>query len=63
MRDFFRDGNGFYSMNMLPLFMASLPVMILGMYIGGHIHTNISQHSMRKGISVLLLFSGTALIM
>ena len=69
---FFLDGtariiaytmNGFYSIDTLVLIGAGMPVMIIGMYIGGHIHTNITQQTMQKGIGVLLLFSGSALIL
>ena len=68
---FFLDGsaritaytlNGFYSPDVLLLIAVSLPIMILGMYIGGHIHTNISHQNIQKAIAVLLLFSGAALI-
>jgi len=54
--------SGFYTADVILLIAASLPVMILGMYIGGHIHSNISQEMMQKGIAILLLFSGSALI-
>ena len=54
--------NGFYSFDIMLLIAASLPVMIAAMYLGGHMHTNISQQSMQKGIAVLLLFSGGALM-
>jgi uncharacterized membrane protein YfcA len=37
--------------------------MIIGMTIGGRIHTNISHATIQKGIGILLLFSGTALLL
>ncbi len=54
--------NDFYSIDTLMLVVAGMPVMIIGMYVGGYIHTNITQQTMQKGIGVLLLFSGSALI-
>ena len=69
---FFLDGttriiaytfNGFYSINTIILIGASLPVITIAMYIGGQIHTNISHQSIQKGIGILLLFSGSALIL
>ncbi|MCU7834391.1 MAG: sulfite exporter TauE/SafE family protein [gamma proteobacterium symbiont of Taylorina sp.] len=54
--------NGFYTRDIILLILVSLPIMMLGMYIGEHVHTNISQQTMRKGIGVLLLLSGSALI-
>lgn len=68
---FFLDGstriaaysmNGFYSINTIILIAVSLPVMITGMIIGGHIHTNISQQMMQRSIGILLLLSGSALL-
>lgn len=68
---FFLDGttritayffNGFYSIDTLILIAVCLPIMIIGMTIGGHIHTNISHQTIQKGIGVLLLFSGSALL-
>ncbi|MFT5446434.1 MAG: putative membrane protein YfcA [Gammaproteobacteria bacterium] len=41
----------------------SLPFAALGLYIGGRIHTNISQDTFRRVISTLLLFSGGALML
>jgi len=69
---FFFDGSvrmfaytvsGFFSIDTLILMALSLPVMILGMIIGGHIHTNISHQTIQRGIGFLLLFSGTALVL
>ena len=68
---FFLDGtariiaysfNDFYSMDTIILIAVSLPIMAIAMYIGGHIHTNISHQTIQKGIGILLLFSGSALI-
>ncbi len=53
--------NNFYNSDVLWLFALGLPVMILGMYIGEHVHTNISVQTIKKGISILLLLSGSAL--
>jgi uncharacterized membrane protein YfcA len=41
----------------------SLPVMILGMYLGGKIHTGLSAVVFTRGISILLLASGASLIL
>ena len=53
---------GFFPVETLLLAAASLPVMIIGMYIGGHTHTNISQVTFQRAISALLIVSGTALL-
>lgn len=69
---FFIDGSsrilgyilsGFYTGKTLLLVALCLPVMILGMYIGGHIHTTLSQRTFHKAISMLLVISGTALLL
>ncbi len=54
--------NGFYTFETLVLVAVSLPIITIAMYIGGHIHANISHQSIQKGIGIILLFSGTALI-
>ena len=41
----------------------SLPMMAIGLYIGGHIHTNISQRTFQIAVSILLLISGISLLL
>ncbi|MEJ2140979.1 MAG: sulfite exporter TauE/SafE family protein [Gammaproteobacteria bacterium] len=53
---------GFYTKDMLILVLVSIPVMVLAMSIGGHIHTNISQRSFQRAVGILLLGSGIALL-
>lgn len=55
--------SGFYQRDTMLLLAASLPVMVVGMYIGGHIHTTISQRTFQQAIGVLLLGSGLALLL
>lgn len=40
----------------------ALPFAAAGLYVGGRIHTNLSQQTFRRTISVLLLVSGCALL-
>jgi len=54
--------SGFYSVDTLTLVVVALPVMALAMYVGGHIHTNISQESFKRAIGMVLLGSGAALL-
>lgn len=54
--------SGFYSVDTLTLVLVALPVMAAAMYVGGHIHTNISQESFRRAIGLALLGSGAALL-
>ena len=54
--------SGFYQLDTMILLAASLPVMVVGMYVGGHIHTNISQRTFQQAIGVLLIGSGMALL-
>jgi len=69
---FFLDGsarivaytfNGFYTIETMLLIAVSFPIMIMGMYIGGHIHTSMTLKTIQNGIGVLLLISGTALLL
>ncbi len=54
--------SGFYSIDTITLVVAALPVMAVAMYLGGHIHTNISPESFKRAIGLVLLGSGTALL-
>lgn len=54
--------SGFYTPTVLLSIIYSLPIMFFSMYIGNHIHTNITQRTFQKAIGVFLIFSGIALI-
>lgn len=54
--------SGFYEYDTMVLLAAALPMMVVGLYIGGHIHTTISQRSFQQAIGVLLVCSGMALL-
>ncbi len=56
-------GSGFYPPSTLWLVLAALPVMAGALYAGGHIHTTIRPETFRRAIGVLLLGSGTALLL
>ncbi len=43
--------------------LISLPIMIVAMIIGGKIHTKLSPDDFRKGINILLILSGIALLL
>ncbi|MFO8023997.1 sulfite exporter TauE/SafE family protein [Thiohalophilus sp.] len=53
---------GLYSREILHWIAASLPLMALGLYIGGHIHTTITQRQFQRAIGILLVISGIALL-
>lgn len=55
--------SGFYTSTVLLSITYALPIMFLALYIGNHLHTNISQRAFQKAIGVFLLFSGLALIL
>jgi len=54
--------SGFFIHETLLLAALGLPIMGLAMYVGGHIHTSISQTTFHRAIGVLLLVSGAALL-
>jgi uncharacterized membrane protein YfcA len=54
---------GFFSLDLVLMMAAALPLMVIGMFIGGRIHTNMSQQTFQRAISVLLVFSGLALLL
>ncbi len=56
-------GGGYFTMEWLVFAALSLPIMGIGLYLGGHIHTNISQRTFQIAVSVLLLISGISLML
>lgn len=55
--------SGFYTSELLLLCLASIPVMLVALYIGEHIHTSVSQQGFQRVIGVFLIFSGAALLL
>lgn len=55
--------SGFFNVGFLTLVAMALPVMALFLYIGGHIHTKITQAQFQRAISILLILSGTVLLL
>lgn len=53
---------GLYSRESLLWIALALPLMAIGLYIGGHIHTTISQRQFQRAIGLLLVISGIALL-
>ena len=56
-------GTAVVDIQLLVLLAMSLPLMILGMYLGGKIHTGLSPETFTRGISILLLASGASLVL
>ncbi len=54
---------GFLDRDTLLKAALSLPFAALGLFMGGRIHTNLSQDTFRRIISVLLLISGCGLLL
>lgn len=55
--------SGFFIHETLLLAALGLPIMGLAMYLGGHVHTSISQTAFHRAIGVLLVGSGVALLL
>lgn len=55
--------SGLYTRQMVWWIVMALPIMALGLYLGGRIHTNITQRQFQRAIGVLLVISGIALLM
>lgn len=53
---------GFYAGQTLMLWGAALPVMAVGLLVGGRIHLSISQKGFVRLVSIILLGSGIALL-
>jgi len=54
---------GFFNVNLLLLLAVMLPVMAVSIYLGGRIHTTVTQETFKRGISLLLLASGVTLLL
>lgn len=54
---------GLFDLAALKLLALFLPVMALALYVGGHVHTRLTQDSFRRGINVLLIGSGIMLLL
>lgn len=54
---------GFFDREWMVLAAASLPIMAAGLYLGGQVHTTITQRSFQVGVSVLLVVSGMSLLL
>jgi len=55
--------SGFFSAEWILLSAMALPIMAIGLYIGGHIHTTISQRTFQIAVSGLLMVSGLSLLL
>lgn len=55
--------SGLYTLDTLRLVAVAFPLLALGMYVGGRIHTNLSEKAFNRGIAILLLGSGGALLL
>jgi len=54
--------SGFLNLRILGILLWLTPLMALGIYVGRRLHTNLSQTTFRRGISVLLILSGSILL-
>jgi uncharacterized membrane protein YfcA len=53
---------GAYSGRFVKILLIAFPVMVLAMFLGGRIHSSISHQGFQRIIGILLLVSGTMLI-
>lgn len=55
-------GSGLFTLHFLTLAAAALPIMAVFLYLGGHVHTKLTQQTFQRAISVLLVASGVMLL-
>jgi len=55
--------SGLFTPELLTLAAAALPIMGVFLFIGGHIHTRLTQAEFQRAICMLLIVSGMVLIM
>lgn len=54
--------SGFYTRDMVLWIVLAFPIMGLGLFLGGRIHTGITQRQFQQAIGILLVVSGIALL-
>jgi hypothetical protein len=54
---------GFYTRDILMMMVVGLPLMLVAMFVGGRIHTDISQELFKKIIGYILIGSGMTLLL
>lgn len=54
---------GFYDATTLMVLAAALPMMLVGARIGGHIARRIDQRAFNRTVALVLIVSGTALVL
>ena len=55
--------SGMLTLQFLRMLAMALPVMMVGIYLGGRVHTTVGQETFRRGIGLLLICSGVALLL
>lgn len=55
--------SGFYTSTVMLNILYALPLMFLSMYMGEHLHTNITQRTFQRAIGIFLIVSGMALLL
>ncbi|HHC71568.1 MAG TPA: sulfite exporter TauE/SafE family protein [Thiotrichales bacterium] len=55
--------SGFFTLDQLTLVAVALPVMVISLVMGGHIHTRMGQQTFQRAISLILVGSGLTLLM
>lgn len=56
-------GGGFFDRDWLQLVIFALPLMAIGLFAGGRVHTSIDQRTFQIAIGVLLIISGISLLL
>lgn len=54
---------GYFDREWMLLAALSLPIMGIGLYLGGQVHTSISQRNFQVAVSLLLMVSGLSLLL
>lgn len=54
--------SGYFTLEFLTLLVAALPIAGVFLYIGGHLHTQLTQADFERAISALLIVSGIILL-
>jgi len=54
--------SGLYNSKVFTMLLVGFPVLLMGMYVGNHLHIKINEKRFNQSISLLLLVSGIMLI-
>ena len=54
--------SGLYTQQVITLIVTFIPMLLIALYVGNHIHIKINEHQFNRVVSLILFFSGIMLV-